>query len=115
MASTVGGGRSHRTGSDISEYYIGWYNRCVKNPFLYGDSVPPADREGLAGRDEELDILRRSMLGGRNVIVIAPRRYGKTSLLKRAVVQVRDAGGRSGWVSLGDCASPKDVAETLLA
>jgi len=87
----------------------------MDNPFIHGEPVPPEDRAGLADREEELDLLVRSMLGGRNVIVIAPRRYGKTSLLKRAVVEVRAKGGRSGWVSLGDCASPRDVAEAILA
>jgi hypothetical protein len=87
----------------------------VNNPFVFGESVPADDPDGLADREEELALLRRSMAGGRNVIVIAPRRYGKTSLIKRAVVEARSAGGRSGWVSLGDCASQKDVAETLLA
>ncbi|MGI0130444.1 MAG: AAA family ATPase, partial [Thermoplasmata archaeon] len=87
----------------------------MNNPFVFGESVPADDPDGLAAREEELDLLRRSMAGGRNVIVIAPRRYGKTSLIKRAVIEARAAGGRSGWVSLGDCTSPRDVAETLLA
>lgn len=87
----------------------------MNNPFVFGESVPADDPDGLADREEELSLLLRSMAGGRNVIVIAPRRYGKTSLIKRAVVEARSSGGRSGWVSLGDCTSPRDVAETLLA
>src|SRR5262245_53230354 len=91
------------------------YHSFMDNPFIYGESVPPDVVGGLADREDELELLSRSMLGGRNVIVIAPRRYGKTSLLRRAVVDVRAGGGRSGWVSLADCASPRDVAEALLA
>lgn len=95
--------------------YTAHYNDEVNNPFVYGESIPPEDPDGLADREEELAVLRASMLGGRNVIVMAPRRYGKTSLLKRAVADVRGEGGRTGWVSLADCSSPKHVAETLLA
>ena len=87
----------------------------MNNPFVFGESVPADDPDGLADRAEELSLLRQSMAAGRNVIVIAPRRYGKTSLIKRAVVEARESGGRSGWVSLGDCTSPRDVAEALLA
>lgn len=72
------------------------------------------DPDGLADRQEQLELLTGSMLRGSNVVLLAPRRYGKTSLLLRAVADVRAGGGRSGWVSLAGCATPRDVAETLL-
>jgi hypothetical protein len=81
-----------------------------RNPFHYGS---PATEPYFTDRDPELATLRASMLNGQNVILISPRRYGKTSLLNRAVFQVREAGGASGRVNLIRCSSRRDVAEAL--
>lgn len=81
-----------------------------RNPFHYGS---PAGEPYFTDRDAELSTLRASMLNGQNVILISPRRYGKTSLLNRAVSAVREAGGASGRVSLIRCSSRRDVAEAL--
>ncbi|MGH7911775.1 MAG: AAA family ATPase [Candidatus Dormibacteraceae bacterium] len=83
-----------------------------RNPYHFGS--PVADGVHFADRERELEKLRSLMLNGQNAVLIAPRRYGKTSLLNRVVVQVRESGGRTGKVSLIRCATPKDVAEELL-
>lgn len=54
------------------------------------------------------------LLNGQNGILIAPRRYGKTSLLNRVVDEVRAAGGRMGRVNLIRCSTAQDVAAALL-
>lgn len=54
------------------------------------------------------------MLNGQNLVLIAPRRFGKSSLLARAAQGVRQRGGRTGRVSLMRCASQRDVAEATL-
>jgi hypothetical protein len=51
------------------------------NPFTFGDL---ALDEAFTDRGAELAELRRDMLNGQNVAIIAPRRYGKSSLLRRA-------------------------------
>lgn len=84
----------------------------ARNPFHYGS--PVAD-EHFTDRETELQVLRSSMLNGQSLILISPRRYGKTSLLIRAVRETRDAGGATGRVSLITCTSARDVAETLAA
>lgn len=53
----------------------------VRNPFHYGT---PAEGEHFAGRETELAALESRLRTGINVVVISPRRYGKTSLLLRA-------------------------------
>ncbi len=53
-----------------------------RNPFTYGDLV--AD-ESFTDRELELDRLKRDIRNGQNVAVIAPRRYGKSSLVRAAV------------------------------
>ena len=53
----------------------------ARNPFHYGT---PAEGEHFAGRETELAALESRLRTGINVVVISPRRYGKTSLLLRA-------------------------------
>jgi uncharacterized protein len=58
------------------------------NPFTYEQPVSP---ENLVDRDEEAEELLRRAAEGRNSRLEAPRRYGKTSLLRRLL---RDAEGK---------------------
>ena len=51
------------------------------NPFLYGAL---ALDEAFTDREEELAELRSDLLNGQDVVILAPRRYGKTSLVWRA-------------------------------
>ena len=53
-----------------------------KNPFTYGDLV--AD-EAFTDREHELNQLTSDLRNGQNVALIAPRRYGKSSLVKAAL------------------------------
>jgi hypothetical protein len=59
------------------------------NPFRYGDL---ALDEAFTDRAQELDELRSDMRNGQNVVVFAPRRYGKSSLIWRAAQDVIAAG-----------------------
>src|SRR5215471_9423826 len=51
------------------------------NPFYFGDL---ALDEAFTDRKDELKSLEADMRNGRNVALIAPRRYGKSSLVRRA-------------------------------
>jgi uncharacterized protein len=55
------------------------------NPFHYGDL---ALDEAFTDRRDELDALTSDMLNGQNVAIIAPRRFGKSSLVKRAAQEL---------------------------
>ena len=55
------------------------------NPFRYGDL---ALDEAFTDREQELHELRSDMRNGQNVVVFAPRRYGKSSLIWRAAHEV---------------------------
>ena len=52
------------------------------NPFVYSRPVPPED---VVDREEDVRQLLRNAVGGHYVRLYAPRKYGKTSLLKRAL------------------------------
>jgi uncharacterized protein len=52
------------------------------NPFIYSHPLQPED---IIDRDEETRELLRNVVGGHFVRLFAPRKYGKTSLLRRAL------------------------------
>jgi hypothetical protein len=62
------------------------------NPFIYSHPLPPED---IINRDEETQELLRNVVGGHFVRLFAPRKYGKTSLLQRAL---RDGQEQEGLI-----------------
>jgi len=54
----------------------------TRNPFTYGDLVSD---ESFTDRADELTQLKTDIGNGQNVAVIAPRRYGKSSLVRAAL------------------------------
>ena len=52
------------------------------NPFVYGEIVP---RAAVVGREAELDRLVRDLAAHQKVFLMSPRRYGKSSLIRRAL------------------------------
>jgi len=52
------------------------------NPFVYSRPIEP---EQIVDRDEETQALLKHAVGGHYVRLYAPRKYGKTSLLRRAL------------------------------
>lgn len=81
------------------------------NPFSYGS---PVRAENFTDRVVEVADIAERMRDGQNVILLSPRRYGKTSLLYAAIDRVRREGGRSGYASLAQCTDRRDVATELL-
>ncbi len=59
------------------------------NPFRYGDL---ALDEAFTDRAQELETLASDLTNGQNVALVAPRRYGKTSLLRRVSQSLVQAG-----------------------
>jgi AAA+ ATPase superfamily predicted ATPase len=64
-------------------------SRRIPNPFYFGDL---ALDEAFTDRADELSALKADMLNGQNVALIAPRRYGKSSLVRRASQELLAAG-----------------------
>ena len=59
------------------------------NPFVYGEVVPAA---AFVDRIDELDRLVRDLEAAQKVFLISPRRYGKSSLIRRALAAVARRG-----------------------
>lgn len=58
----------------------------MKNPFVYGGEV---SGNAFCNREREIQELIRDIQQGENIIIFSPRRYGKTSLIKR-VLEIAD-------------------------
>src|SRR5260370_42157324 len=108
--SEIGSGNPNWTEYDTGEYHT----QSVSNPFVYGSPIAATDAGAFADRAEELAILEGALGSGGNVILLAPRRYGKTSLLNIAVGRAVAGGVRAGRVTLADCTDLQDVCESLL-
>jgi uncharacterized protein len=80
------------------------------NPFVFARALAP--EEGIERPDEVRFLLARAT-GGHHVAVFAPRRMGKTSLLKQLRVAAEREGISSLLVDLSDVLSVADVAVRL--
>src|SRR6188768_1396205 len=54
----------------------------MNNPFIYGEIAPG---DAFADREVELDRLVTDLSGAQKIFLISPRRYGKSSLVHRAL------------------------------
>ena len=83
----------------------------MANPFRYGSAVRGT---AFGDRDRELRALAGFMRNGINVILLSPRRYGKSSLTLRAVERIQRERGRAARADLARCGpSLQEFAETL--
>jgi uncharacterized protein len=81
-----------------------------RNPFRYSEPVPVED---LLDRDDEAAALLHHAEGGHNSRVVAPRRYGKTSLLARVAEDARRAGWAAVYVDFFGVLTLDDVAQRI--
>jgi len=78
------------------------------NPFVYSRPIPPDE---VIDRDDETAALLRAVVGGHYVRLYAPRKYGKTSLLRRVLREAeRSEGMTTVLVDLYGVLSLADVA-----
>jgi uncharacterized protein len=85
--------------------------RRLTNPFRYGDL---ALDDAFTDRAEEIAELKSDIRNGQNVVIFAPRRYGKSSLLWRVVQElIRDDDVLVAQVDLMKTASKEKLAEKL--
>src|SRR5687768_17306574 len=61
----------------------------MDNPFIYGEVVPG---NAFPDREAELDRLVADLGDGQKVFLISPRRYGKSSLVSRALALLSRQG-----------------------
>jgi uncharacterized protein len=74
----------------------------MENPFVYGEVVPAG---AFVDRLDELKRLTTDVLAGQKVFLISPRRYGKSSLIGRALVNAARAGALTVEVTVSSYSS----------
>jgi hypothetical protein len=88
----------------------------MKNPFVF---AYPVGSPQFTDRETELKALAALMRSGQGAVLISPRRYGKTSLLQRALDEAsrsKQSKVRGGMVSLAevlDAQGSKGIAERI--
>ena len=82
----------------------------ISNPFYYGDL---ALDQAFTDRQEELKTLKADIRNGQNVAIIAPRRYGKSSLVRRATQELTQEGVLIAEVDLMKTSTKEKLASTL--
>jgi hypothetical protein len=80
------------------------------NPFRYGAL---ALDEAFTNREDEIRELSRDILNGQDVVVLAPRRYGKTSLVWRVIQEVVKKRVLVAQVNLMTTPTKERLAEKL--
>ena len=58
----------------------------VFSPFIFGNTV---STKSFTNREEEALKLSRNLLGGTNTIIISPRRWGKSSLVEKVILDIQ--------------------------
>lgn len=80
------------------------------NPFHYSGPVSPDD---LIDRDREAAQLLATAMEGNASRLVAPRRFGKTSLLRRLLVEAAGEGWATVYVDFFGVVTLADVAERI--
>lgn len=99
---------------DIDELLAAYEQFCSiiasVNPFRCSDPVPV---EELLGRDAEAEELVRRAEEGNNSRLVAPRRFGKTSLLRRIIHDARREGWATVYVDFFGVLTLADIAQRI--
>lgn len=81
-----------------------------RQAFIFGK---PVAGEFFTDREAEAKRLEANFKGGVSTFLLSPRRWGKTSLIKKVMTQVQSDELRVVFVDVFKCKTPIDFAETV--
>lgn len=81
-----------------------------RSPFPYQGPLQP---EQVSGRDELIADLAQRLVDRRLTALLGPRRYGKTSVLKRVCADLAQVGPETVWIDLYELSSVADLAAAV--
>ncbi len=90
--------------------HLALYHRAITNPFGYSGPVAP---ENLVDRERELEQLLELADGAHNARLVAPRRYGKTSLLRALGARAEELGLIAVYVNFFGVVTAADIGERI--
>jgi AAA+ ATPase superfamily predicted ATPase len=85
---------------------------AMKNPFTFSEL---ATGEGFCNRETELEELSSHALNKANVVLYSPRRYGKTSLVKRVQADLAKKGVITLYMDFFGVDSVGDIVEQIVS
>lgn len=83
-----------------------------ENPFVYGEAV---GGEFFTDRERECKELKTELKSGQNLIIFSPRRYGKTSIIKKVLAELKQEGLITVYVDLFFVTSKQTFVEAFAA
>ncbi len=89
---------------------VGWVPVIERSPFPFQGPLAP---EQVTGREELARDLAERLLQRRVTALLGPRRYGKTSLLKRVTADLAQVGPETVWIDLYELSSMADLASAV--
>lgn len=84
----------------------------VSSVFTVGKPVTGAD---LAGREKEVQRITQYLRSGQSVVLIAPRRYGKTSVVLEVLGRLREEDGLTAYVDFFASPTQRILAENIIS
>ncbi|MEO1524096.1 MAG: ATP-binding protein [Planctomycetota bacterium] len=75
---------------------------------------PPAEGDDFFDRESELSRVRRNLANQANLLLVAPRRVGKTSFTLRLCEAWAEDTGRATYFNVEGCGDEIDFAQTLI-
>lgn len=74
----------------------------------------PVTGKQLIGREKEVDELFSRVVGGQSMILTAPRRYGKTSIILEVLHRLKHKGIKVGYIDIFESAGLGEVAQRIV-
>ncbi len=74
----------------------------------------PVKGKHLVGRDDEIQNMITLLKNNQSVMLVAPRRYGKTSIVLEVLRRLKEEGMYVGWVDLFDIPTKEKLAEKVI-
>ena len=84
--------------------------RMIENPFVFGRA---AEGPYFTDRNEDAKRLNANLTHGINTILISPRRWGKTSLVKKVIEGIHHKDVKIVFVDIFQCKSEYEFCRTF--
>lgn len=73
----------------------------------------PVSGENLIGRDKDIRLILQLLIQGQSIVLVAPRRFGKTSILLEVINQLKNEGYYTVFIDMFTITSLEGLAEQI--